>query len=156
MSRRKTLPPVGEPRQGELIVMAFRPEGASKVYIDLPAGFTLRDMFGAVLLSYSWQRIGGRRGDYLITLQTDDVREGDYVEIKDGDTKLIGQYHFEDAVHYSIQTIDEALTFQVDVRPILGRVVGIWREKANAYIHRDGIFRPLHETATIYQFKRRA
>jgi hypothetical protein len=152
--RRKTIPPQATPRSAEVISLATwtKPKDESGlVSVPTPQGADLaRDNFYIVEANSSYPSIGARSGDYLITLKTEDVREGDFavIDYEGREGAQAGLIHFSEVW----LEVDGDL-FHRAKSIIRGRVVEV--QRAGERIPLKITLRPIRQLATIYQFKRR-
>ncbi len=126
--------------------------------IPMPAGCVWDDVPRIKVLrpTYPWRKLDLRKDDLIILLETDDIREGDYVVVQDGEDVCIGQYHRNGYGHYTVDVGRYSYPFQVNVRPVSGRIIAIWREESDAYLDLSDILRPAHDSSNVIQFRKRA
>ncbi|HEY0006388.1 MAG TPA: hypothetical protein VGB17_16520 [Pyrinomonadaceae bacterium] len=162
---KRTLTPKAEPKQGELITLkewkrVDETETAlDDVPIPLPQGAENDDSFTATRLRgiRAWKTC---KGDMAIALKTDDIQKGDYVNIVDerGPEPLsyMGFLLDCDECYYFVECNPACRTdkFHKAHYRITGRVVEIQRNGKPVQTALN--LRPIHPTARIYQFKRRA
>jgi hypothetical protein len=162
MSRRKTLPPVGEPRQGELITLkGWRERKTPKErkqrprFLDRPPEAKREDVFEYNPLCFTLPSLGARRGDAIAVYLTSDIETGDWLSVRyDGKTyisKLLAQTAQQVEVLGSDQPSAWLDRSEIE---IVGRIVGVWHK--DRYIETKEPLRAVHPVATLYQFKRRA
>jgi hypothetical protein len=152
--KRKTSTPKATPRSAEVINLADRrkPEPGESEYLEIlmPENSQPDDIFTAIQVQEREPDTGARPGDVYICYNTQDVQKGDFALLSiEGAECGEGGIFDSDACYFYID--DEP--YHRSKATIVGRVVELRRgpRRITPKIH----FRPIRESATIYQFKAR-